>query len=151
LRFSNMPAGVDPLGDEQRVVAAFPPRVAGVDGAHLLGALQVVARAFELERRVRHGGRGLHAQQCGVRVPFRLVGVMRVVGDDERHVEPARDVDQAVPDPALDLDAVVHDFAEVVLVAEDVLVGGGRFEGGVEMAQPQAGSAPPRTGTRWSP
>jgi ABC-type taurine transport system ATPase subunit len=62
-----------------------------------------------------------------------------VVGDHRRDVQLLRDLDQAIADAALDVEAVVHQLQEVVLLAEDVLVFGGRPERLVELAEAQAG------------
>ena len=81
-----------PLGDPQRVVARLghlPEQV-----AHLVGGLQVVLVALELEAlRVRQHGAGLHAQQGVVGLVVLAVGVVRVVGGQQRGAElawPAR-------------------------------------------------------------
>ena len=102
--------------------------------------LDVVAGAVELEPvRVGQGLAGLDAQQqvVGLRVLF--PAVVGVVGDDRGDVELPGDVEEALADPRLDVDAVVHQLEEVVLLAEDVLP----LRGGLErlglMAEPQPG------------
>ncbi len=80
--------GVDLLGDQQGVRAAFLPQVGGVDGAHLVGGLDVVAAAVEPEPAgVGELLAGLDAQQGVVGLGVGLVGVVRVVGDDRRDVQ----------------------------------------------------------------
>lgn len=49
------------------------------------------------------------------------------------------DVQQALADPALDLDAVVHQLQEVPVLAEDLLVLGGGPQRLLLLAQPQPG------------
>ena len=74
---------VHPLGDRQGVVAGLrevPPEV-----AHLGGALEVEVLGVELEPvRVGHRLAGLHAQQHLVRGGVGGVGVVQVVGGEER-------------------------------------------------------------------
>ncbi len=72
--------GVDLLGDQEGVGAALLPGVRGVDGVHLLGGLQVVAGAVELEAvGVGEVLAGLDAQQRVVGGGLVRVGVVRVV------------------------------------------------------------------------
>src|SRR5262249_57014001 len=66
-------------------------------------------------------------------------GVVRVVGGHERQRHLRGDAAQAVPDPLLDLQAVVHDLDEVVARAEDVAVRGGGRDRLVVLAEPQPG------------
>ena len=68
-----------------------------------------------------------------------LAGVMRVVGHDRRDAELPADLEQAVADPALDVQAVLHQLEEVVFLAEDVLPLGRPLERLVELAEPQPG------------
>ncbi len=131
---------VGALGDEQRGVAAGLPFLVGGRGAHLLRGLQVVAGAVELEPPgVGHVGPGLHAQQHLVRLRVRLDRVVRVVGDHERQIQVFRDAPQAVPDPLLDAEPVVHDLDEEVACAEDVPVRGGRLDRLRVLPEPQPG------------
>lgn len=67
------------------------------------------------------------------------VRVVRVVGDQRGDAELLADLQEAVADPVLDLDAVVHQFQEVAVLAEDVLVLGGGLQRLVELAQAQPG------------
>ena len=133
--------GVDPVGDQElAVTAALLPQVAAVQAVHLGRGLDVVAGAVEPEPvRVGQGLAGLDAQQHVLGLGVRLAGVVRVVGDDRRDAELPADLDQAVADPPLDVQAVVHQLQEVVLLAEDVLPLGGGLEGLVELAEPQPG------------
>ena len=131
---------VGPLGDEQGGVTAGLPLLVRERRPHLLRGLQVVARAVELEPPgVGHVGAGLHAEQHLVRFRVGLDRVVRVVGDHERQVQLFRDAPQAVADPLLDAQAVVHDLDEEVARAEDVPVGGGRLERLRVLAEPQPG------------
>ncbi len=68
-----------------------------------------------------------------------LVRVVRVVRHHRRDVQLLADLDQAVADAALDLQPVVHQLEEVVVLAEDVLEGGGGLQRLVELAEPQPG------------
>jgi hypothetical protein len=132
--------GVDLLGHQQGVAAALLPGVGGVDGVHLVRRLQVVAGAVEPEAvRVGEVLAGLHAQQRVVRVGLVRVGVVAVVGDQRLDAQLPADLQQAVPHPLLDLDAVVHQLQEVPVPAEDLLVPGGGLEGLLLLAQPQPG------------
>ncbi len=60
--------------------------------------------------------------------------VVQIVGGHEREVQPLGDLEQLVAELLLDGDAVIHQFAEVVLLAEDVLHVGGRGQSLVEVA-----------------
>ncbi len=132
--------GVDLLGDQEGVAAALLPGVRGVDGVHLVRGLQVVAGAVELEAvRVGEVLAGLDAEQGVVGGRLVRVGVVRVVGDQRRDAELLPDLQEAVADPVLDLDAVVHQLQEVPVLAEDVLVLGGGLQGLVELAEAQSG------------
>ncbi len=134
-------AGVDAVRDQQlAVTAAFLPKVAVVDGVHLVGGLDEIAGAVEPEPvRVGQALPGLDAQEHVVGHGVLLTRVMRVVGDHRRDAELLADLGQAVADPALDVDAVVHQLEEVVLLAEDVLPLGGGFERLVDLAEAQPG------------
>lgn len=132
--------GVDLLGHQQRVAAALLPDVGGVDRPHLVGRLDVVAAAVEPEPvGVAELLARLDAQEGVVTGGVRLVRVVGVVGDHRRDVQLAADPDQAVADPALDVEPVVHDLQEVVLLAEDLLVFRGGLERLVVLAEPQPG------------
>ena len=134
------PLRVHLLRDQQGVPAALLPDVVAVDRPHLVGGLQVVAVAAEPEAvRVGDVRGGLDAQQRVVRGGLFAVGVVRVVGDHRRDVELAADVQQALADPGLDVQAVVHQLQVEVLLAEDLLVLRGGLQRLVELAQPQPG------------
>ena len=62
---------------------------------------------------------------------------MRVVGRQQRDPEVLGEPEQAVADPALDVEPVVHQLEEVVVAAEDLLVVGGGLAGGVVVAVAQ--------------
>ncbi len=131
-------ADVAPLGDEQGVVAGLGQLAEQVP--HLGRRLEVVAVAVELEPLgVVEPGAGLHAQQDLVRGGVGLGRVVQVVGGHERQVEVARDAQQVLADPPLDVQAVVHELAEHVARAEQVLELGGRTTGLVVLAEPQPG------------
>ncbi len=131
--------GLHPFGDQQRRVAGLRDLVVP-DLAHLGRRLQVVAVAVELEP-VGVGQRlaGLHAQQRLV-VVRRLAGdVVAVVGGQRPDAELAADLEQAVADPALDGQPVVHQLQEVVVRAEDLAPLGGRLQRFGLLAEPQPG------------
>ena len=126
------------LGDAQGVVAGLGQLAPGVP--HLGRALEVELVGVELEPGgVHHRRAGLHAQQRRVRLGVVGAGVVQVVGGDERHVELARQPDEVLHGPALDVEAVVHHLAVEVLLAEDVLEVGGRLLGRVVLPEPQPG------------
>ena len=68
-----------------------------------------------------------------------LVDVVRVVGEQQRGVDLFRQSQQVGANLAFDGHAVVHELAEVVILAEDLLVGTSRLDGLVELPQPQSG------------
>ncbi len=111
---------VGALGDEQRAVAGLGHL--GEEVAHLRRRLEVVLLAVELEAvGVVDGGPGLHAQQGVVRDGVGAVGVVTVVGGDERRAQPAGDRDEGGVGAALLGQAVVLELHEEVLGPEDVL------------------------------
>ena len=57
--------------------------------------------------------------------------VVQVVGGQKRNVEFASNLEHILVGAALDLDAVVHDFAKIVFFAEDVLIGSRGLERGL--------------------
>ena len=107
--------GLHPLGDQQRGVArAGDLRVP--QRPHLGGGLEVVAVAVELEAGgIRQRLAGLHAQQRLVVVRGLAGDVVAVVGGQRRDAELAADLEQALTDPALDVEAVVHQLEEEVV------------------------------------
>ncbi len=130
--------GLDALGDQQGVVAGF--RQFGEEGAHLGGALEVVAGAVEAEAaRVVLVLADADAQQAVVGVGLVLGDVVRVVGGQKGEAQVPGQAQQVLPDLPLDVQAVVHQLQEVVFAAEDVLVGGGSGPRLGVLAQPQAG------------
>ena len=66
-----------------------------------------------------------------------LVGVVQVVGGHQRKVQFLGQAQQVAGDAPLDVQAVVHEFAEVVLGAEDVAEFGGRLDGFPVLAEPE--------------
>src|SRR5690606_14300342 len=133
-----------PLRDEQRVVARL--RVVAPHVAHLGGALEVVALAPEREPvaallvggLVERGAR-LHAQQRLVRVGVLGLGVVQVVGRQQRGPELLAQPDEVGQRAPLDLQPVVHDLDEEVVLAEDVLQLAGGAARLVVLAEPQPG------------
>ncbi len=111
---------VGPLGDEQRVVARVghvPEQV-----AHLGGRLEVVLGALELETvGLREQGPRLHAEQGVVGHRVLTVGVVAVVGGQQRRVQAPCDLDQLGVRAVLVGDPVVLQLDEEVVAAEDVL------------------------------
>jgi hypothetical protein len=65
--------------------------------------------------------------------------VVRVVRGQRRQVQLAGDVEQPVADPTLDVQAVVHQFEEEILGAEDVPEVGRRLQCLRRLAEPQPG------------
>ena len=111
---------VGPLGDPQRVVARLGHLLEEV--AHLGRRLQVVLVALELEPlRVAHEGARLHAQQGVVGEVVLAVGVVAVVGGQQRRADPPGDGQQLRVRLALGGQALVLQFHEQVVAAEDVL------------------------------
>ncbi len=133
---------VAPLGHEQRVVAGL--RQLAPDLAHLGRGLEVVAGAGEGEPlagpvagRDVHRRAGVDAEQVLLARRVLLHDVVGVVGRQQRDPQVAGQPEQAVADPGLELEAVVHELEEVVVAAQDVLVVGGGLAGGVVVAVPQ--------------
>ncbi len=133
--------GLGASGDRQRVPAPLGPHIRAVEGAHLVSGSQVVALAGEPEPvRVVHLRVRPDAQKR-VLGGFLVGGdEMGVVGDQRRDAELAGDGEQVVPDSPLDRDAtVLHQFQEVAVLPEDVLVLAGGLERVLVLAQPQPG------------
>jgi len=127
---------VAPLRDEQGVVAGLGQL--GPDGAHLLGGLEVEVARVEAEALgVVHRGARADAEQDVVALRVARVDVVQVVGGQQRDVELARDLEQVVAVTALDAEPVVHELAEVVVLAEDVSEVGGRRERAVVVGRLQ--------------
>ncbi len=74
-----------------------------------------------------------------MRVRLVLVDVVRVVGGQQGDAQVLGQAQQPVPDVPFDGQAVVHQLQEVVLAAEDVLIGGGDLAGLGVLVQPQPG------------
>ena len=131
--------GLDTFGDQQRRVAGTGYLVIP-HGAHVGGRLEVVAVTVELEPRgVRERLARLDAQQRLVVVRGLTGDVVAVIGRQRRNSELAPDLEQARPDPALDVDAVVHQLEEEVLLAEDLLPLRGGLDGFLLVTEPQPG------------
>ena len=119
-RASEVDLDVGPLGDEQGVVAGLGEL--GEEMAHLGGRLEVVLVAFELEPLgIVDEGAGLHAQQGVVGHVVLAVGVVAVVGGEQRRPDPPGDVDQRRVGLVLRGQAVVLELDEEVVPPEDVL------------------------------
>ena len=110
------------------------------DVAHLLGRLQVVAVTVQREPvGVVHRRARLDAQQGVVAGGVLLVGVVQVVGGDQREPEVLRDPEQVGADPALDVESVVHQLDEVAVGPEEVAVVRRRGQRIVVLAEPEQG------------
>ena len=128
--------GLDLLRDVERVVAGLGQLAE--EGAHLLGRLQVVAVAVELESLgLRLAGARGDTQQGVVGVRVVGVDVVQVVGGDQRQAQVFGQPQQVVPDPGLDVEPVVHQFDVEVALTEDVAELGGRGDRVVVLAEPQ--------------
>jgi len=126
---------VAPLGDEQRVVARLRDVAPVV--AHLRRALEVELVGVELEApRVVQGRAGLHAQQGRVRHGVARLDVVQVIGRHERQIEGTGQPQQVGAHLALDPEAVIHEFAEVVAGPEDVAQLGGRRDRTLVLPEP---------------
>ncbi len=126
------PAEVDlhigPFGDEQRVVARLGEL--GEQVPHLPGRLEVVLLALELEPLgVVDGGTGLDAEERVVGDVVLSVGVMAVVGGQQRGPDALGDLDQRGIGLVLRGQPVVLELDEEVVLAEDVLEPGGQVLG----------------------
>ncbi len=116
------------LGDEERVVAGFGEL--GEQGAHLRARLQVVLLPLELEALgIVDQGPCLHAQQGVVGHGVLAVGVVAVVGGEQRGAELAGDTDQRRVGPVLLGQAMVLELHEEVVAPEHVLETARQLEG----------------------
>ena len=75
--------------------------------------------------------------RCSWDLASSCIDVVGVVGGQQRDLQVLGQPQQAVADPVLDVEAVVHQLEEVVLPAEDVLEVGGGLAGGVVVAVAQ--------------
>ena len=127
-RVAEFDLDVGSLGDEERVVARV--LVVGEHGAHLRRGLQVELLAFELEAFGVVAGRpGLHAEERVVGFGVGPVGVVAVVGREQRGVQVVGEGEQAGVHPLLVGDAVVLELDEELVAAEHVLEPGGEGAG----------------------
>ena len=142
-------ADVALLGDQQRVVTRLRQLLPHL--AHLGRGLDVELVRVELEP-VRVGQRraGLDAEQRGVRGRVLGLGVVQVVGRDQRQAELAGQLQQVLLDVPLDAEAVVHQLAVEVLRAEDVAELRGGLDGLLVLPEPEPGLHLAATGSRWS-
>ena len=123
LRLAELDLDVGPLGDPERVVARLGHLAE--QPAHLVRGLQVVLVAVELEAvGVAHQRAGLHAQQGVVGLVVLAVGVVAVVGGQQRRLDLAGDLEQLRVGAVLLGDAVVLQLDEEVVAPEDVLQSG---------------------------
>ena len=123
------PAEVDlhrgPFGDQQCVVARL--RELGEEMAHLGGRFEVVLLALELEALgIVDERTGLDAEQRVVGHVVLAVGVVAVVGGEQRRPDPAGDLDQGRVGLVLLGQAVILELDEEVALPEDVLEPGGQ-------------------------
>ena len=126
-----------PLGHPERVVAGL--RCLGEEMAHLGRGLEVVLRALELEALGIVDGRArLHAQEGVVGHGVVAVGVVAVVGGQQRGRDPPRDLHELGVGLALLGQAVVLKLHEEVVATEDVLEAPGQ-PGGLLLVSPQQG------------
>ena len=130
--------GPDHLGQQQGVVAGLG--MIREQRPHLVRGLDVVARTIEAEAvRIILVTPHTDAQQGVMGVSLVLGDVVRVIGDQQRNVQPLGQPQQVGSHLLLDRDTMVHQLAEVVLLAEDVLVGGRGLAGFLELPQTQSG------------
>ena len=133
---SELDVRLGPVGDRQRVVARFGKLLE--QRPHLCGRLEIVLVAVELEAVWLAAQRpGLHAQQSVVRQRVVLVGVVQVVGGQQRRIEVVRDLQQQGVAVVLCADAVVLQFHVQRIASEDVLQAAGAAAGFVVVAGEQ--------------
>ena len=119
---------VGPLGDQQGVVARSGHVAKEV--THLSCRLEVVLGPLELESvGVAEQRAGLHAQESVVRHGVLSVGVVAVVGGEQRRTDALGDADQLRVGPVLVGEPVVLDLDEQVVASENVLQPGGALLG----------------------
>ena len=108
-------------------------------GVHLFCRAQVEVIRVELEALgVGKGRAGLHAQQRRVgRVVF-LAGIVQVVGCDEGQVQLLGEAVQILLDVAFNVQAVVHDLAVEVVLAENIAEFARRLDCLIKLTQAQA-------------
>ena len=107
------------LGDEQRIAQCL--RKLRPHGAHLGRGLQVEVAGIESESlRIVHRGAGADAEQDVVSIGIVGMDIVEVVRRDEWEIERAGDLQEVLAESPLDLQAVLHDLAEVVARTEDV-------------------------------
>ena len=110
------------------------------NGVHFLGRAQVEVIRVELEALgVGQGRSGLHAQQRRVGGVVFLPGVVQVVGGHVRQVQLLGQAVQILLHVAFNVEAVVHDLAVEVVLAEDIAEVAGGLQRLIELAQAQAG------------
>ncbi len=127
LRLAELDRHIGPLGDPEGVVARLGHLAEQV--AHLGSCLEVMLLALELEAlRVGQQRAGLDAQQCVVRLVVGPVGVVRVVGGEQRRTDAMGDLDQLRVGLALCRQAMVLQLDEEVVLAEDLLQAPGLVE-----------------------
>ena len=129
-RLAELDLDVAAFGDEERVVTGARVVGLGEQAAHLVGRLEVVLLAVELEAgRIAHHRVGLDTEQGVVGLGVLPGDVVAVVGGQEGGAELAGDRQQAGHGLALPVDPVVLDLDEQVVLAEDVLEATGPGQG----------------------
>ena len=109
------------------------------NGVHFLGRAQVEVIRVELEALgVGQGRAGLHAQQRRVGGVVFLAGVVQVVGRHVGQVQLLGEAVQILLHVAFNVEAVVHDLAVEVVLAEDIAEVARRLNCLIELAQAQA-------------
>ena len=109
-------------------------------GVHFFCRAQVEVIRVELETLgVGEGRAGLHAQQRRVSGVVFLAGVVQVVGGDEGQVQLLGEAVQVLLNVAFNVQAVVHDLAVEVVLAENIAEFARRLDCLVELSQAQAG------------
>ena len=120
LRVAKLDLDVASLSDPERVVARL--RYLCEESPHLAGRLDVMPVAVKLEAiGVREERSGLHAQQGVVGLRVVLVGVVRVVGGEDRRLNLLGNLQQLRIGGSLLGDPLVLQFDEEVVAAVDVL------------------------------
>ena len=123
LRVAELDLHLTPLGDPQGVVTRRGHVTEQI--AHLGGRLQVVLLAGESEAvRVTHQGAGLHTQQRVMGPGVVTMGVVAVVGGQQRGAQVGGQLLKHRVGPVLLGDALVLEFDEQVVLPEDLLEAG---------------------------
>ena len=128
LRLAELDLDIAALSDPEGVVAGR--RNIAEEAAHLAGRLDVVLGAVEPKALfVAHERACLDAQECIVGHGIVLAGVVAVVGGQQRRTQFLGETNELRVGALLFGDAVVLEFDEQVVPAEDVLKASGPFPG----------------------